>query len=267
MKNFSNRRTTDPELPYEKCLREGPGALSDAQLLAVIIRTGTRGSDARELAEKVLHLLPSKEGLLGLHHLTVAELTEIPGIGRVKAIQLQCISELSRRMAASRTVRLESFTQSREVADYYMERLRHEERESLHLMMLDVKGNLLKEERLSSGTVRESLLSAREIFSTALRNRAVSIILVHNHPSGDPTPSAEDILVTQRVFRQGQDLGVRLLDHVIIGDRCYASLLDLQLLSPEEEPPRAHSAPFPSWETEEEAAAGRGESEEIRGET
>ncbi|MGX8704049.1 MAG: RadC family protein [bacterium] len=226
MKQFSNKRTQDPELPYEKCLREGPGALSDAQLLAVIIRTGTQGSDARALADKVLRLIPSKEGLLGLNHLTVAELTEIPGIGRVKAIQLQCISELSRRMAACRAVRQESFSQAETVAEYYMEKLRHEEREYLHLMMLDVKGHLLKEERLSSGTVREALLSTREIFCTALRNRAVSIILIHNHPSGDPTPSEEDILATRRVFRMGQELGVKLLDHVIIGDRCFFSLFE-----------------------------------------
>ena len=233
MKNFSSKKTVNPELPYEKCLREGPGALSDAQLLAVIIRTGTQGSDARDLADKVLHLIPSKEGLLGLNHLTVAELMEIPGIGRVKAIQLQCISELSRRMAACRAVRQERFTESKEVADFYMEKLRHEEREYLHLMMLDVKGSLLKEERLSSGTVREALLSTREIFSTALRNRAVSIILVHNHPSGDPTPSTEDILATRRVAQFGQELGVRLLDHVIIGDRCHASLLELGYLTSE----------------------------------
>ena len=245
MKNFSNKRTPDPELPYEKCLREGPGALSDAQLLAVIIRTGTQGSDARELAEKVLRLVPSKEGLLGLHHLTVAELTEIPGIGRVKAIQLLCVSELSRRMAACRAVRQETFGEAKAVADYYMEKLRHEERESLHLMMLDVKGHLLKEEKLSSGTVRESLLSTREIFSTALRNRAVSIILVHNHPSGDPTPSAEDILSTQRVYRLGREIGVPLLDHVIIGDHCFASLLELKLLSPDEIPELPEAKPGP----------------------
>lgn len=234
MKPFVNKRNKDPQLPYEKCLREGPRSLSDAQLLAVIIRTGIPGSDAQELAEKVLHLLPSKEGLLSLNHLTVPELMEIPGIGQVKAIQLQCIAELSRRMAASVSVRKESFREARDVADYYMEMLRHEEREYLHMMMLDVKGNLLREERLSSGTVNQSLLSVREIFGTALRNRAVRIVLVHNHPSGDPTPSEEDIRVSRRVRRLGRQLEVELLDHVIIGDRCFASLLELGLLEEEE---------------------------------
>ncbi len=224
MKTFGNQRVSDPNLPYEKCLREGPRALSDAQLLAVIIRTGIQGDDAQGLAEKVLRLLPSKEGLLSLHHLTVAELTQIPGIGRVKAIQLQCVGELSRRMASRKAVRNTSYLTPDAVADYYMEMLRHEERESLHMMMLDTRGGLLREECLATGTVNRSILSVREIFGTALRNRAVSIVLVHNHPSGDPSPSPEDILVTKKVYALGQQLEINLLDHVIIGDHCYVSL-------------------------------------------
>lgn len=214
----------EEERPYEKCLKYGCQALSDAELLAVIIRTGSVGHTSVDLARKVLSLTGESRRITGIASLSVAELTAIRGIGKVKAIQIQCVAELSRRIAKTRAREGLSFREPSSIADYYMEDLRHEERENCILMMLNTRNRLLGEKRLFVGTVNASLISTREIFLEALRNQAVYIILVHNHPSGDPTPSREDLLLTQRVKEAGTLIGIELLDHIIIGDRSYTSL-------------------------------------------
>lgn len=210
--------------PYEKCLAFGAERLTDAELLAVILRTGRRGSSSLELSYEVLHLPHTeKQGLAGLYHLSVQELMSIPGVGKVKAIQLKCIGELSRRMSRQKARSRLSFNMPGTIADYYMEELRHEEQEVLLCMMLDTKNHLLGEKRMFLGTVNTSLVSPRELFLEALRFQAVNIILVHNHPSGDPTPSRADVEITQRVQQGGELLGIHLLDHIIIGEHTYVS--------------------------------------------
>lgn len=206
------------ERPYEKCLEKGAESLSDAELLSVILRTGSRGESALELSRKVLALNGEKSGLLGIYHLSVADLMKVRGLGKVKAIQLKCIAELSRRISRRRFSEGVSFQDPVKVAEYYMEEMRHLEQEQLILVMLNSKGRLIKDLVLSKGTVRGSLISPREIFIEAIRNQAVSILLVHNHPSGIPDPSEEDIQLTERVRRAGNLLGIELLDHIIIGD-------------------------------------------------
>lgn len=224
------KETGDVDRPYERCLRHGPSSLSDAQLLAVILRTGTQGSNAIDLSEQVLKLSKGDSGLLGLCHLTAEELMTIPGIGQVKALQLQCVGELSRRISTYRARNQLTFSRPETIADYYMERLRHEERENLILMMLDTKGHLIGEKQMTVGTVNASLISAREIFMEALKYRAVSVLLVHNHPSGDPSPSTEDRKVTEKIRKAGELMEIRLLDHIIIGDRRYMSFAEKGLL-------------------------------------
>ena len=225
MENQRNtiRELPAPERPYEKCMAMGASALSDAELLAVILRTGTKGQGALETARKILSLSPAAEGLLGLHHLTVNELRKVPGIGMVKAVQLSCIGELSKRIAAATARKGLSFNQPETIAEYYMERLRHEEQELLICMMLDTKNHLLGEEMVFKGTVNSSLANPREIFLTAVSYHAVGILLVHNHPSGDPTPSRADMDFTERVRRAGDILGIPLIDHIIIGDHRFLS--------------------------------------------
>lgn len=218
------------ERPYEKCLEQGCQALSDAELLAVIIRTGAVGDTSVELARRVLDLGGRQGNLVGLCGLSVQELTSVKGIGRVKAIQIQCIAELSRRMAKSRARDGLCFHDPASIADFYMEDLRHEEREQCRVMMLNTRSMLLAEKQLSVGTVNASLISAREIFLEALKCQAVYIILIHNHPSGDPHPSREDILLTKRVWEAGELIGISLLDHIIIGDRSYVSLREENLM-------------------------------------
>ena len=217
--------------PYEKCLEFGAEHLTDAELLAVILRTGRRGSSSLELSYEVLNLPHTKsQGLAGLYHLSAQELMKIPGVRKVKAIQLKCIGELSRRMSRQRAKGRLSFNMPVTIADYYMEELRHEEQEVLLCMMLDTKNHLLGEKRLFLGTVNASLVSPRELFLEALRFQAVNIILVHNHPSGDPAPSKADVEITERVRLGGELLGIHLLDHIIIGEHTYVSFREKERL-------------------------------------
>lgn len=223
----------DYQRPYEKCLREGEQSLSDRELLAVILRCGVQGSSSLTLADKILNL--SKQtgysGLLGLFHISMQELMKIHGIGKVKAIQLKCIGELSKRMASAAARPRLSFNDPITIAKYYMEHLRHEEQEMLIVMLLDGRNHLLGEQTISKGTVGATLVTPREVFVEALKFHAVSLILVHNHPSGDPTPSDCDREITERIYRSGELLGVKLLDHIVIGDQRYVSFREQGLLT------------------------------------
>lgn len=218
--------------PYEKCLREGTGALSDSELLAVILKNGIKGSSSIDLANEILAITEASPypGLLGLMHLTLKDLMKINGVGQVKAIQLKCIGELSKRIAASAARLNLCFGRPETIAQYYMEQLRHEEQEFMICMMLDSSMHLLGEQILTKGTVDATLITPREVFLEALRFRAVSLILIHNHPSGNPAPSDEDILITERIYRTGELIGIHLVDHIIIGDHRYISFKEQGIL-------------------------------------
>lgn len=210
--------------PYEKCLRIGPEGLSDAELLSVIIRTGSRDENSIILAEKILALNYPRDGILGLLHLSLPELMQVRGIGKVKGTQLLCVGELSRRIWKRDVLRkMTVFNEPNTIVNYFMEDMRHMEQEQLYVMLLNTKNVLIKDILMSKGTVNASIASPREIFIQALRYQAVSIILVHNHPSGDPTPSQEDCHLTRRVQEAGSLIGIQLMDHIIIGDNSYSS--------------------------------------------
>lgn len=221
---MSVRERLEGNRPYEKCRRSGPSVLSDSELLAVILRTGTRSKDVITLAEEVLLHLGHKPPLQGLFHASESELCKVKGIGSTKALQLICVAELARRMASEGMSEKIRLNRPDLIANHYYERLRHERREMVILLCLDSKNQLLKETVLSIGTVNSSLLSPRELFLEALRHGAVSVILLHNHPSGDPDPSNEDLVVTKRIMELGRELQIPLLDHIIIGDKRYISL-------------------------------------------
>lgn len=218
----------ESEKPYEKCLQYGPVSLSDAELLAVIIRTGTAGKKSIEVAQEILN--QKEKNLLNLYHFSIKELMEIPGIGAVKAIQLKCLAEITKRMTKAVRIREVSLNSASSVASYYMEELRHENRERLLVCMFDSQSVLLGDEVISIGTVNSSLVSPREVFLRALARQAVYIILLHNHPSGMPAPSAQDKIVTRKIAQCGEMLGIRLLDHIIIGDNQYFSFKEEHLL-------------------------------------
>ncbi|GAA4653434.1 DNA repair protein RadC [Anaerocolumna aminovalerica] len=212
------------ERPYDKCEKYGPSVLSDAELLAVIIRSGSKNERVVDVATRVLNYSKVYPGLLGLNHMNMNDLISIKGIGRVKAIQLLCMTELTKRMAKATNADAIRLTNPSSVANYYMQDMRHLTQEKVLLIMLDSKSKILKDMIISSGTVNSSLLSPREIFLHALKYEAVSIIILHNHPSGDPTPSKEDIHTTKRLKEVGNLIGIKLMDHIIIGDNKYISL-------------------------------------------
>lgn len=230
---YTMKELPETERPYEKCLSQGAGALSDSELLAVILKTGTRGSSSLHLANEILKFLQNSSypGLVGLHYISLEELTKIHGIGRVKAIQLKCIGELSKRIATASARSTLSFNNPVTIAQYYMERLRHEEQEHMICVMLDSKNHLLGEQVLTKGISNATLITPREVYLAALQYHAVNLILVHNHPSGDPTPSKCDLEVTERIFDAGEMLGIALLDHIIIGDHRYISFREQGLLN------------------------------------
>lgn len=219
------------ELPYEKFLAFGPEALTETELIAIILRTGTKNCPALELAQKVLLKASGKnKGLNGLHHMSLQELMEIPGIGEVKAVKIKCMAEMAIRMAKQRSADALKFDTPETVADYYMEQMRHLEKEKIILLLLDNKLHLIEEYMISLGTVNASLLSTREVFIQALRTRAAKMILLHNHPSGDPHPSKEDITITQTMKEAGELMDIPLIDHIILGDGCFISLKKEELL-------------------------------------
>lgn len=218
----------ESERPYEKCERLGAGNLSDAELLAVLLRTGTRGENVLELCRRILEA--GDGSLESLHSFTREAFQKIRGVGRVKSIQLTCLLELSRRIAKADARRGLNFSAPSSVAQYYMEDMRHLGQELMKLLMLNTKSMLIGEKDIYKGTVNASLVNPREIFVEALKRDAVSVILLHNHPSGDPHPSREDILTTQRIRRAGELIGIELLDHIIIGNNCYISFLEENLM-------------------------------------
>ena len=230
-----NENNTMKELPiqvrpYEKCEQFGTPTLSDVELLAVILRSGTQGKTALDLAWEVLYNMGNEQGLLNIHCLTMNDLKKIKGIGRIKAIQIACISELSKRLAKSTASSALCFNSPVTIANYFMEEMRHQKQEHMKLLLLDSKSKLIAETNISKGTVNASLVTPREIFIEALQKQAVAIIILHNHPSGDPSPSQEDILVTQRIKNAGLLIGIELLDHLIIGNNCYTSFCEKDLL-------------------------------------
>lgn len=230
-KTEKQKSTHKENLPYEKFLRFGPESLTESELLAIILRTGTKDRSALEIAEEILSLSPtSRTGLLGIYDIPLERLKQVKGLGEVKAVKIKCLTELAMRINTASAKDGLIVKKPSTVANYFMEKLRHRRKECVIVACLDAKGQIVKEVLLSSGSVNMSLISPREVFLEALRCEAVNIILVHNHPSGDPTPSHSDINITKCILEMGYMLDVPLLDHIIIGDNCYTSFKEQQLI-------------------------------------
>ena len=204
--------------------------------MSVILRTGAEGVNVIDMSRDILSSHGSS-GIEGLCRASQEDLCQIRGIGKVKAMQIRCIAELSRRIAHA-DIGYEAelnFNDPQTIADYYMEDLRHETQEVMYLLCLSSKGSLLKKEIISRGTVNSTMINPREIFVSALSHRAASVILMHNHPSGDPTPSEADIRVTQKTQQCAKMLGIVLLDHIVIGDHRFVSMRMEGLMDQEDE--------------------------------
>lgn len=211
------------ERPRERMIKSGPESLNNAELLAILLRTGSSNESVLTLAQKIM----SQVGELRvLYDVTIEELTKIKGIGPAKAIQIKAAIELGKRVAKEHTLDKNSIRSPKDVADYIMEDLRHLKQEHFIALLLDTKNNIIAKETISIGTLNSSIIHPREVYKPAIKKSVSAIIVAHNHPSGDPTPSREDIEVTKRLKEAGDILGIELLDHVIIGDSKYLSLKD-----------------------------------------
>ncbi|MDH5307016.1 MAG: DNA repair protein RadC [Myxococcales bacterium] len=209
------------ELPRERLEALGAEALSDAELLALLLRTGRRGVDALALASRVLAL---RGGLHGVARSNARELAAVPGVGPTKTATVLACLELGRRLAGRRLRPGAAIRGPEDVYRHYHPSLRHAGQERFFAVLLDGRHRVLGHEIVSQGTLTASLVHPREVFRPALRACAAALILVHNHPSGDPTPSPEDRDVTLRLARAGEILGVRVIDHVVVAERGYCSL-------------------------------------------
>jgi len=202
--------------PRERFLKHGPEALSDAELLAIILRTGKKGENVIDMSNRLI----AEYGLGNLFQCSLKELQKIKGIGPSKAMQLLAISELNKRTSLAKNP-IKKITCAKDVFDLYHERLKDEKQEHFIVLMLDTKNNIIAEETVFIGTLDASIVHPREIFKAAIRNSAAKIILVHNHPSGDPKPSAEDSLIIDKVSEASEILDLKVIDFVIIGNNRY----------------------------------------------
>jgi len=215
------------ERPLERFMAQGIEALSEAELLAIVIRTGTRSATAVDVARKLLALDP--DGLRYLVNAEVEELAAVPGVGRVKAAQVKAALEIGRRLAIRQGNRT-SIRSPRDAEAVVSERLRYLEQEHFLVLLLNTKHHVLGVETVSVGGLSSSVVHPRDIFKSSIRRNAAAVILAHNHPSGDPTPSREDIAVTGRLVEAGKLLGIEVLDHIVVGDNRYISFREKSLL-------------------------------------
>ena len=216
------------ERPREKLVSYGPAVLSNAELLAILLRTGTRGESVLRMAERVLSYCKDR-GLASMVHVSVEELAKIHGLGPGKAATVLAAVELGRRLAIAEA-RVEIIHGPEDVARFAMPHFRHETKEHFAVLLLNTKNHILAMPVISQGSLTASVVHPREVFEAAVRHSAASMILLHNHPSGDPSPSREDIAVTERLVKAGQIMDIPVLDHVIIGNDSFASLKEKGLM-------------------------------------
>lgn len=214
------------EKPREKALRKGFSELSDTELLALVIESGTKNCSAFDLSMKVLSMVGN---INQLPQLSLSELKSLPGIKNAKALRILGCIELSKRLQST-TLDQVVISSNKDVYDFYASQLIHEKQEHFRAMYLDSKHRVIREKMLFLGSLDCSLVHPREVFKEALHLSASSIIVVHNHPSGDPTPSKQDIEITSLLNQTGQIMQIPLLDHIIIGHQSFYSFREGGLL-------------------------------------
>lgn len=215
------------ERPYEKLEIYGAESLSNAELLAIIIKTGTKEQSAVSIAQNILKLneQAEQENLRFLQEMALEEFMKIKGIGKVKAIQLKAVCELTKRIARPINQKKPSIKTPKDVADMLIPELRYEKQEKVKVLILNSKNIVLKTYDVSLGGSNFAYIEPKDVLAEAIKMQAPKIILVHNHPSGDAKPSKGDYKVTDRIYEAAQLMGIQLLDHIIIGDGSYQSLL------------------------------------------
>jgi DNA repair protein RadC len=219
----------EDERPREKLLKQGAESLSEAELLALIIGTGSpsTGQSAVDLGRQLIKEFGT---LRELASAPVAEIRMLKGTGVAKASAIKASLEIASRLNTERLINGERFTSPEQVFRHYHHQLRDRRKEYFMALLLDGKNRILREVRISEGSLNQSLVHPREVFCPAVRESAAAIILVHNHPSGDPTPSREDREITRRLKDAGEIMGVKVLDHIIIGDGAFISFTSQGML-------------------------------------
>ncbi|MFD0674364.1 DNA repair protein RadC [Cohnella sp. GCM10027633] len=220
-RSFRIREIPSEERPRERMQRHGASALSHAELLAIMLGTGTRDESSVHLAQRILS---ECGGLRKFAESNWDELTHIRGVGPAKALLLQASIELGRRVARSRLPDMVKISCPEDAANLLMEEMRHLREEHFVCLFLNTKNQVIGRQTLSIGSLNASIVHPRELFRAAIRRSSASILCAHNHPSGDPTPSQEDIVLTKRLAEAGELIGIELLDHLVIGDNRYTSL-------------------------------------------
>lgn len=214
-------------LPRERLFQFGSETLSNKEILAILLRTGLKGENVLDFAER---LLSEAGGIAGLARMSVHDLTQLHGLGQAKAAELKAALELGRRSVSAEPMTRPVINSPQDVAHLVMEEMRYLDREHFRIVSLSTKNHVLGISSVSIGSLNSSLVHPRECFKEAIRRNSNAIILLHNHPSGDPTPSREDVDVTKRLADGGKILGIEVLDHVIIGDNRYISLKERGIL-------------------------------------
>src|SRR5574342_412403 len=213
----------ETERPRERLLAQGPQILTNAQLLAILLRVGRHGSSAVKVG---MDLLDRLGGVGGLAQCEIKELCTVPGVGEAKAAQLKAALELGKRAIAGPLTKGTKITSSRDLFTHYHPTLRDLRHEIFKVVLLDAKHAIMRDATVSEGSLTLSIVHPREVFNLAVRESAAAVIFVHNHPSGDPSPSEEDRVLTERLVSAGEVLGIRVLDHIVIGDGRYVSFAD-----------------------------------------
>ncbi len=217
----------EDERPRERLIKYGPESLSNAQLLAIILRTGSGQKGVLDLS---IGLLERFETLRDIDSASISDLMSVNGLGVAKIAQIKAAFELGKRLMSESQENRPVFSSARAVYSYFAPRMKNLKKEVFSCLLLDSKNRLLKEVRVSEGTLNRSLIHPREAFREAVREAAQSVIFIHNHPSGDPSPSNDDITVTERLKNAGEIIGIDVLDHIIIGDGRFVSLKDIFVL-------------------------------------
>lgn len=224
---MSIKNMSDMDKPREKLVMYGSKALSDVELLAILIRNGDKERSALQLAEDVVAYNP--KGIEFLNFCVPEQLSEIKGIGKAKACQILAATELGRRVVIREKKKGAALKNAGDVAKHLIEQMRHYNKEHFKVIMLNTKAEIIAEEDVAIGDLSATVIHPREIFNKAVKNSTASVIFAHNHPSGNPEPSSEDINVTNRLIKAGEILGIRVLDHLVIGDGKYVSLRERNL--------------------------------------
>ncbi|HUJ71439.1 MAG TPA: DNA repair protein RadC [Verrucomicrobiae bacterium] len=233
MTTYLIREMPEGDRPRERLKERGAAALRDAELIAILLRTGMKGQSAVQLAQVLIQKFVSLDALA---RASVEAIAGTKGVGETKAIQLKAAFELARRLSSGSRDKQRSISSPEDAAAVLREDMRTLDREEFWVLLLNTKNGLIKKCPTSRGSLNASIVEPREVFKDAIAASAASVILVHNHPSGDPTPSAEDVTVTKRLVKAGELLNISVLDHIILGHRTagrehdFASLKELGLM-------------------------------------